>query len=95
MSKKEKIVKTSCNVEGLEPYGLFVGFHLNLRSKKSENLLKVKRSRLFYNEVVCDLEKFLEVHDFTYENVESWFQRFVFEFKLNQRYPITNVDPSE
>ena len=77
MSKKEKILKTSCNIEGLEPYGLFVGIHLNLRIKNGESLLKVKRSRLFYNEVVFDLENFLEVHEFSYKNIESWFQRFV------------------
>ena len=66
----------SCFLKNLEPYGLFIGSYLSLFSEKSsKDLRRYKNSVEFFNDVSRELENFLEIHDYSQENIESWFKR--------------------
>lgn len=65
--------KISCFLNGFEPYGYFIGGLLSC--SKEKNLLSVKNSIEFYNEVADKLDQFLELYDYSKDNVEKWFSR--------------------
>lgn len=65
--------RISCYLAGFEPYGYFVGCMLEKSSKT--NLLAEKNSRDFYNKISYELDKFLELYDYSKVNCEKWFSR--------------------
>ena len=62
--------------DGLSPYGIFVGMTLAAwkRSDKKQ-LIRLRDSEEFHDQVSSDLEKFIESTEFTIENIESHFKR--------------------
>ena len=63
----------SCFIRQLEGFGAFIGAHLALQ--QHDDLQKFKNSVDFYNSVTAELEKFLDRHEFTLENIEKWVGR--------------------
>ena len=104
MSRKRKerdsnIERLNCFLEGLEPFGLFVGCWL---AKKWEGDIKKLRSRVrpgsqeyanFYNQVTADLEKFLVNHEFTLE-VRDYAYLIVYKMTLLHNDNIIPMKPS-
>ena len=67
----------SCFLEGLEPYGTFIGCFLEQFGQR-DNLLQYKNSIDFFNKVSTELEKFLDVNEYSQPNIEKWFSRLLF-----------------
>ena len=66
--------KISCFLVGFEPFGYFVGALLAESNK--DNLPAFKKSVEFYNLISDQLDKFLELHEYSKENVSKWFNRY-------------------
>ena len=65
--------KISCFVDGLEPWGVFIG--VLLAESKEDDLKKIKSSIEFYNYASSELEKFFEIYEYNQENLQKWFNR--------------------
>ena len=79
----EKIKRINCCIRGLEPFGLFVGMKLALKNISDLKLLeKEKKSFKFYNEVLEELEKFLETNHFSVKTVSNWFKKSIGFMKM-------------
>jgi len=72
-------------VKDLEPWGLFTGVMLSQSGKT--DLRVYKNSEEFWNLASKELQKFLDIYEYSKINIEKWFSRylyiFVFEICLN------------
>jgi hypothetical protein len=66
--------KLLCFLQDFEAFGIFVGCSL---LESQGNYQKRLKSIEFYNEVSEKLEDFLKFNEYTCENMEKWFNRFV------------------
>ena len=65
----------SCYLDNYEYFGLFIGCYLGVSEYR--DLRRYKNSVEFYNKVSVELEKFLDAHEYTQQNIEKWFGRLV------------------
>ena len=71
------VKKIACYVQGYEGYGYFIGC---LLSQQTGNLNQIKKSLEFYNLLTLEIENFFKSYAYSKQNVEKYFNRFVFYF---------------
>jgi hypothetical protein len=64
--------KICCFLHDFQEYGIFIGCQLLIG--EGEPLKKLK-TRKFYNLISRELEKYLDLYEYSKENLEKWFER--------------------
>jgi hypothetical protein len=64
--------KICCFLQNFQEYGIFIGCQLlKCEGEPSKNL----KTRKFYNIISRELEKYLDLYEYSIENLEKWFER--------------------
>ena len=64
--------KICCFLQDFQEYGVFIGCQLLKCDGEPSKILKTIK---FYNLVNSELEKFLDIYEYSKENLEKWFER--------------------